>query len=290
MFYTIKELVTQAETDFSGSISELMIATEMATSGRSRQDILALMSENLSVMLASIDHGLTARSSRTGLTGGDALKLERYIQAGRTLSEPTILTAAKNAMAVNESNAQMGLVCATPTAGSAGCVPAVLATAIDKLALNTTQQLDFLFTAGAFGLVIANNASISGAEGGCQAEVGSAAAMAAAALVTAVGGTASQASQACAMVIKNLLGLVCDPVAGLVEVPCVKRNAMGASLALVAADMALAGITSKIPTDEVIQAMYQVGQAMPSAFRETAEGGLATTPTGKRLKAEIFGD
>lgn len=289
MFYTIQELVAQAEQEFDGSISELMIATEIETSGRSRDEILALMTRNLEVMLASIQHGMTGDKSRSGLTGGDAQKLDHYINSGKTLSDATILTAARNAIAVNESNAQMGLVCATPTAGSAGCVPAVLATAIDKLSLTQPQQLDFLFIAGAFGLVIANNASISGAEGGCQAEVGSAAAMASAALVCAAGGTAYQASQACAIVIKNLLGLICDPVAGLVEVPCVKRNAMGASFALVAADMALAGIASKIPTDEVIQAMYQVGQAMPSAFRETAEGGLAATPTGKRLKAEIFG-
>ena len=289
MFYTIKELVTQADAEFNGSISELMIATEIETSGRSRDEIISLMAENLSVMLASIQHGMTENKSRTGLTGGDALKLDHYIKSGNTLSDTTILTAARNAIAVNESNAQMGLVCATPTAGSAGCVPAVLATAIDKLSLTHAQQLDFLFVAGAFGLVIANNASISGAEGGCQAEVGSAASMASAALVLAAGGSARQASHACAMVIKNLLGLICDPVAGLVEVPCVKRNAMGASLAFLSADMALAGIESKIPTDEVIQAMYQVGQAMPSAFRETAEGGLATTPTGKRLKSEIFG-
>ncbi|GAX46676.1 L-serine ammonia-lyase, iron-sulfur-dependent, subunit alpha [Pseudolactococcus reticulitermitis] len=289
MFYTIAALVTQAEQEFEGSISELMMATEIETSGRTRAEILALMQENLKVMLASIDNGMTDKTSRTGLTGGDALKLDTYLKSGRTLSDTTVLTAARNAMAVNESNAQMGLVCATPTAGSAGCVPAVLATAIDKLGLSQAQQLDFLFTAGAFGLVIANNASISGAEGGCQAEVGSAAAMASAALVMAAGGTPHQASHACAFVIKNLLGLICDPVAGLVEVPCVKRNALGASFALVAADMALAGIQSKIPTDEVIQAMYQVGQAMPSAFRETAEGGLAATPTGKRLKAEIFG-
>lgn len=193
-------------------------------------------------------------------------------------------------MAVNELNAKMGLVCATPTAGSAGCLPAVLAVAIDKLKLSEKEQLDFLFTAGAFGLVIGNNASISGAEGGCQAEVGSASAMSAAALVKAAGGTAYQASQAVAFVIKNLLGLVCDPVAGLVEVPCVKRNALGSSFALVAADMALADIQSQIPVDEVVDAMYQVGAAMPTAFKETAEGGLAATPTGRRYSKEIFGD
>ena len=148
----------------------------------------------------------------------------------------------------------------------AGCLPAVLTTAIEKLDLSESQQLDFLFTAGAFGLVIANNASISGAEGGCQAEVGSASAMAAAAITMAAGGTPFQASQAICFVLKNMLGLICDPVAGLVEVPCVKRNAMGASFALVAADMALAGITSAIPVDQVVDAMYQVGSAMPTSF------------------------
>lgn len=290
MFYTIKELVTQANEGFSGSVAALMIETEIELTGRSRKEILTLMSRNLTVMKSSIVDGLSESKSVSGLTGGDAAKLERYIQSGKTLSDKTVLCAARNAIAVNELNAKMGLVCATPTAGSAGCLPAVLGVAIDKLKLTEKEQLDFLFTAGAFGLVIANNASISGAEGGCQAEVGSAAAMAAAALTLAAGGNAFQASQAICFVIKNMLGLVCDPVAGLVEVPCVKRNAMGASYALVAADMALAGIESKIPADEVILAMYQIGSSLPTAFRETAEGGLAITPTGKRLAQHIFGN
>lgn len=289
MFYTIEELVTQANQEFSGSVAELMIETEIELTGRSREEILTIMSRNLSVMKSSIIDGLSESKSVSGLTGGDAAKLERYIQSGKTLSDKAILSAARNAIAVNELNAKMGLVCATPTAGSAGCLPAVLGVAIDKLGLNEKEQLDFLFTAGAFGLVIANNASISGAEGGCQAEVGSAAAMSAAALTLASGGSAFQASQAICFVIKNMLGLICDPVAGLVEVPCVKRNAMGASYALVAADMALAGIESKIPADEVILAMYKVGSSLPTAFRETAEGGLAITPTGLRLSKEIFG-
>lgn len=290
MFYTIKELVTQANEGFSGSVAALMIETEIELTGRSRKEILTLMSRNLTVMKSSIVDGLSESKSVSGLTGGDAAKLERYIQSGKALSDKTVLCAARNAIAVNELNAKMGLVCATPTAGSAGCLPAVLGVAIDKLKLTEKEQLDFLFTAGAFGLVIANNASISGAEGGCQAEVGSAAAMSAAALTLAAGGNAFQASQAICFVIKNMLGLVCDPVAGLVEVPCVKRNAMGASYALVAADMALAGIESKIPADEVILAMYQVGSSLPTAFRETAEGGLAITPTGKRLAQHIFGN
>lgn len=290
MFYTIEELVNQAVEKHNGSIADLMVATEMETSGRSREDIREIMSRNLQVMKESVVNGLTADKSISGLTGGDALKMDTYLKSGNTLSDTTILSAVRNAMAVNELNAKMGLVCATPTAGSAGCLPAVLSTAIDKLQLNNDQQLDFLFTAGAFGLVIGNNASISGAEGGCQAEVGSASAMSAAALVIAAGGTAFQASQAVAFVIKNMLGLICDPVAGLVEVPCVKRNALGSSFAMVAADMALAGIESQIPVDEVIDAMYQVGSALPTAFRETAEGGLAATPTGKRFSKEIFGE
>ena len=290
MFYSIKELVEQADLDFQGSVAELMIATEYELTGRERDEVLRLMTRNLEVMKASVIMGLDESKSRSGLTGGDSTKLHKYIQSGKALSDYTVLTAAKNAIAVNEYNAKMGLVCATPTAGSAGCLPAVLTSAIEKLELTETQQLDFLLTAGAFGLVIANNASISGAEGGCQAEVGSAAAMSAAALVLASGGTPFQASQAICFVIKNMLGLICDPVAGLVEVPCVKRNAMGASYAFIAADMALAGIESKIPVDEVIDAMYQVGVSMPTAFRETAEGGLATTPTGRKLSKEIFGD
>lgn len=290
MFYTIEELVNQADQEFGGNVAELMIATEIEMTGRSREDIITIMSRNLEVMKESVQKGLTPTKSISGLTGGDALKMEHYIQEGKTLADTTVLTAVRNAMAVNELNAKMGLVCATPTAGSAGCLPAVLATAIDKLNLSEKEQLEFLFTAGAFGLVIGNNASISGAEGGCQAEVGSASAMSAAALVKAAGGTAHQASQAIAFVIKNLLGLICDPVAGLVEVPCVKRNALGASFALVAADMALADIESQIPVDEVIDAMYQVGSAMPTAFRETAEGGLAATPTGRRYSKDIFGE
>lgn len=285
MFYTIEELIEQAEHSYSGNVAELMINTEMELTGRSREEILTIMSRNLTVMQNSIQDGLNDRKSLSGLTGGDAAKLDRYLKAGKTLSGSSILTAARNAMAVNEHNAKMGLVCATPTAGSAGCLPAVLGLATDKLGLNQEEQLNFLFAAGAFGLVIANNASISGAEGGCQAEVGSAAA-----LTLAAGGSPYQASQAICFVIKNMLGLICDPVAGLVEVPCVKRNAMGASYALVAADMALAGIESKIPVDEVINAMYQVGSNLPTAFRETAEGGLAATPTGQKLAQRIFGE
>ncbi|GAV15229.1 L-serine dehydratase subunit alpha [Paenibacillus sp. NAIST15-1] len=158
----------------------------------------------------------------------------------------------------------------------------------EKLNPTREQMLEFLFTTGAFGFVIANNAFIAGAAGGCQAEVGSATGMAAAAVVEMASGTPQQSADAMAIALKNMLGLVCDPVAGLVEVPCVKRNGVGASSAVVAADMALAGIQSRIPADEVIMAMYEVGRSMPSSFRETAEGGLANTPTGRKLEQLVL--
>ncbi|MBO0470999.1 L-serine ammonia-lyase, iron-sulfur-dependent, subunit alpha [Enterococcus sp. DIV0242_7C1] len=285
MFLSIEELVEQAAA--YPSVAELMIATEIENHGHSREKIIETMERNLAVMKQSIEEGVAGVTSVTGITGGDATRLNTYIQAGNFLSGETILTAVRNAVAVNEVNANMGLICATPTAGSAGVVPGVLMAAIEKLHLTHEQQLDFLFTAGAFGLVIANNSSISGAEGGCQAEVGSASAMASAALVSAAGGSADQSAQAVAITLKNMMGLICDPVAGLVEVPCVKRNALGSSQAFISADMALAGIRSVIPPDEVVAAMYQVGRQMPQIFKETAEGGLAMTPTAQRLTKEI---
>lgn len=286
MFYTIDELVTQSK-DYS-SVAEMMIAVEMENTGRSHEQIVALMDQNLTVMEQSVAEGVAGVTSVTGLTGGDATKMNDYIAAGDFLSGDTILQAVQNAIAVNEVNAKMGLICATPTAGSAGVVSGVLMAVRERLRMTRQEQIDFLFTAGAFGLVIANNASISGAEGGCQAEIGSASAMAAAALVCAKQGSAHQAAQAVAITLKNMMGLICDPVAGLVEVPCVKRNALGSSQAFISADMALAGIESVIPPDEVVAAMYQVGRQMPSIFKETAEGGLAMTPTAQRLQAEIL--
>lgn len=286
MFYTIADLVEQAQA--YDSVADLMIATEMEVTGRKKEQIIALMERNLTVMENSVAEGVAGVKSVTGLTGGDSKKMDEYLNNGNFLSGETILTAVRNGIAVNEVNAKMGLICATPTAGSAGVVAGALLAVRERLNLSHEEQVNFLFTAGAFGLVIANNASISGAEGGCQAEVGSASAMAAAALVCANGGTAHQAAQAVAITLKNMMGLICDPVAGLVEVPCVKRNALGSSQAFISADMALAGIESVIPPDEVVAAMYQVGRQMPSIFKETAEGGLATTPTAQRLQKEIF--
>lgn len=288
LFSSVKELVSLAETQ-NKPISEIMIEQEMLITRRSREDIIAQMDRNLTVMEQAVEQGLKGVQSTSGLTGGDAVLLQQYIASGKSLSGDLILDAVSKAVATNEVNAAMGMICATPTAGAAGIVPGTLFAVKNKLNPTREQMINYLFTSGAFGFVVANNASISGAAGGCQAETGSAASMAAAAIVEMAGGTPQQSAEAFSIVMKNMLGLVCDPVAGLVEVPCVKRNAMGAAKALVGADMALAGVVSRIPTDEVIEAMHRIGQTMPSALRETAKGGLAATPTGKALEAEIFG-
>ncbi|AGX04130.1 MULTISPECIES: L-serine ammonia-lyase, iron-sulfur-dependent, subunit alpha [Bacillus] len=288
LFRNVAEVVELAESK-GVKIAEIMIQQEIEVSGRTREEIIAQMDRNLTVMEEAVERGLKGVKSVSGLTGGDAVLLQNYIKSGKALSGNLLLDAVSKAVATNEVNAAMGVICATPTAGSAGVVPGTLFAVKEKLNPTRQEMIEFLFTSAAFGFVVANNASISGAAGGCQAEVGSASGMAAAAIVELAGGTPSQAAEAMAITLKNMLGLVCDPVAGLVEVPCVKRNAMGASNAMTAADMALAGITSRIPCDEVIIAMYKIGLTMPSSLRETAEGGLAATPTGKRLQAEIFG-
>lgn len=288
LFRNVAELVELAENK-GVKIAEIMIQQEIEVTGLTRDEIIAKMDRNLTVMEQAVERGLKGVTSVTGLTGGDAVLLQKYIQSGKALSGNILLDAVSKAVATNEVNAAMGIICATPTAGSAGVVPGTLFAVKEVLKPTRMEMIEFLFTSAAFGFVVANNASISGAAGGCQAEVGSASGMAAASIVELAGGTPKQAAEAMAITLKNMLGLVCDPVAGLVEVPCVKRNAMGASNAMTAADMALAGITSRIPCDEVINAMYLIGQSMPSALRETAEGGLAATPTGRRLQEEIFG-
>ncbi|EFV75898.1 L-serine dehydratase subunit alpha [Bacillus sp. 2_A_57_CT2] len=288
LFRNVAELVELAENK-GVKIAEIMIQQEIEVTGLTRDEIIAKMDRNLTVMEQAVERGLKGVTSVTGLTGGDAVLLQKYIQSGKALSGNILLDAVSKAVATNEVNAAMGTICATPTAGSAGVVPGTLFAVKEVLNPTRMEMIEFLFTSAAFGFVVANNASISGAAGGCQAEVGSASGMAAASIVEMAGGTPKQAAEAMAITLKNMLGLVCDPVAGLVEVPCVKRNAMGASNAMTAADMALAGITSRIPCDEVINAMFLIGQSMPSALRETAEGGLAATPTGRRLQEEIFG-
>lgn len=288
LFSNVKELVALAESQ-NKPISEIMIEQEVLLTKRSREEIIAQMDNNLTVMEKAVERGLEGVHSASGLTGGDAVLIQNYMATGKSLCGDVVMDAVSKAVATNEVNAAMGTICATPTAGAAGIVPGTLFAVKNKLNPTREQMINYLFTSGAFGFVVANNASISGAAGGCQAETGSAGSMAAAAIVEMAGGTPQQSAEAFSIVMKNMLGLVCDPVAGLVEVPCVKRNAMGAAKALVGADMALAGVVSRIPTDEVIEAMHKIGKSMPSALRETAKGGLAATPTGKALEAKIFG-
>lgn len=232
-------------------------------------------------MEASVEQGLKRQvRSVSGLTGGDALRLQQHIDEGRYLCGRTLLEAVAMATVTNEVNAAMGTICATPTAGASGIVPGTLLALKQRLNPTREQMLRFLFTAGAFGIVVANNTCISGAAGGCQAEVGSATGMAAAATVEMAGGTPRQSAHAMAMALESLLGLVCDPAAGLVEISCIRRSATGAAHAMAAADMALPGIEGRISCDEVIDAMYRVGQMMPPALRETGQGDWHPPPQG----------
>ena len=287
MFKNVADLVEQAESS-QLKIHDIMLAQEMELTGKSQAEIYAAMSDRFMTMKRAIAQGAQGVRSHSGMTGGDAKKMADYIEKGQFLTDRTLLDAICFAVATNEVNAAMGVICATPTAGSSGVLPAVLCAAQQRLGLSDEQVIPYLFTAGAFGYVIANNAFISGAAGGCQAEIGSASAMAAGALTEMAGGTPRQAAHAMAMALKNMLGLTCDPLAGLVEVPCIKRNAAGASNALVASEMALAGIESLVPWDEVISAMYQIGLSMPVSLRETAMGGLAATATGKQWKKLLW--
>ena len=220
--------------------------------------------------------------SHSGLSGGDGGKMARYIRAGKPLCGPFLSDVMAGALRMGECNACMKRIVAAPTAGACGVLPAVLLPYARQFQAEADRLVEALYVASGFGMVIAARASISGAEGGCQAEIGSAAAMAAPALVHLQGGTPEQMANACAMAVKNLLGLVCDPVGGLVEVPCVKRNVIGAMDALSAAQMALAGIESRVPPDQVLDAMREVGQSLPHTLRETGKGGLAATPFSLR--------
>lgn len=290
MYVSIEELVSDA-TSKNLPISELVIQAECKDMNVSRNDVWRKMKHNLDTMRLAVSRGAHGIGvySKTGLTGGDAVKIKDYRKSRKMLSGDMIMSAVQSAIATNEVNAAMGVVCATPTAGSSGTLPGVLFTLEKRLELDEEQLVRFLFTTGGFGMVIANNACIAGATGGCQAEVGSASGMGAAAAVEVAGGTPKQSANAMAIAISNLLGLVCDPIAGLVEVPCINRNAIGASNALISADMALAGCESMIPADEVISAMDKVGKNMPESLRETGIGGLAGTPTGQEIRMRIFG-
>ncbi|HDA3354111.1 TPA: L-serine ammonia-lyase, iron-sulfur-dependent, subunit alpha [Staphylococcus aureus] len=290
MFDSIRETIDYA-VENNMSFADIMVKEEMELSGKSRDEVRAQMKQNLDVMRDAVIKGTTGDGveSVTGYTGHDAAKLRDYNETHHALSGYEMIDAVKGAIATNEVNAAMGIICATPTAGSLGTIPGALFKLEKTHDLTEEQMIDFLFTSALFGRVVANNASVAGATGGCQAEVGSASAMAAAAAVAIFGGSPEASGHAMALAISNLLGLVCDPVAGLVEIPCVMRNAIGSGNALISADLALAGIESRIPVDEVIEAMDKVGRNLPASLRETGLGGLAGTPTGEAIKRKIFG-
>ena len=266
---------------------EIVLEYDMEERQVSRQASMAKMLSTWQAILDAADSYTGTQRSVSGLVGGDGLKMRLYARRGESIGGEFMDEVIVQAISMAESNACMRRIVAAPTAGSCGVVPAVLLPLCEREHYTQHELLEALYVASGIGAVIAYRASISGAAGGCQAEIGTASAMAAGALVSLRGGTNEQLGHAVAMALKNLMGLVCDPVAGLVEVPCVKRNVIGAVNAISAADMALAGIESRIPVDEVIDAMGEVGRRMPVEFRETALGGLAATPTGKAVKERM---
>lgn len=272
------------------SLAEYAIQYEMESKNCTREDVIKGMEKVLQVMKEAANEGQEKKVySVSGLIGGDAYNLKKYLEKGNTLTGDVMVGAMARALSCSEVNASMGRIVACPTAGSCGILPAVILTVGERLNLSDEELIQGLLASSAVGMIIAQNATLAGAEGGCQAECGSAAAMGAAATVEMMGGTPEMALDAGAIVFKNILGLVCDPIAGLVEVPCAKRNFAGAVSALTTADLVMAGIHSKIPFDDTVEAMYRVGKSLPASLRETALGGLAITKTGLKLKEKVFG-
>ena len=266
---------------------EVILRADMEDRQVSRNQSMAKMLTVWQAMSEAADNYSGRRRSASGLVGGDGMKMRQYTLRGKAMTGGYVSEVIAEALSMAESNACMCRIVAAPTAGACGVLPAVMLPLCRREKLTQHQILEALYVASGIGAVIAHKAGIAGASGGCQAEIGTASAMAAGALVALRGGTGEQIGHGVAMALKNLMGLVCDPVAGLVEVPCVKRNVIGAVNAVSAADMALAGIESRIPVDEVIDAMGEVGRRMPVEFRETALGGLAATPTGQAVKARM---
>ena len=284
MYKSLAEAIRDAEAS-GRSLSQTALALESKDQGRTVANIRSALRRALEVMRGAVERGLAGDlRSASGLVGGDAL-LVATSQAG-PLSNTLFSDVLARALAVQEVNAAMGVIVAAPTAGGAGVLPAVLTGLARDRRIGDEAVIDALATAGLIGAVVAERASLSGAEGGCQAETGAAAGMAAGAATEMLGGTPQQVGHAVALTMQGTLGLVCDPLGGLVELPCVFRNATGAALALAGIEMALAGITFAIPVDEVIDVMGEIGRNMDVRYRETAGGGLAATPTGRRLAKE----
>lgn len=287
-FSSIKQLLTNAS-EQNKPLWEVILEEDLRDRGVSREASLAQMESLWKAMKEASLHYQPKAHSASGLVGGDGEKMLRYARGGSSVAGGFIGEVIAEALRMGESNACMKRIVAAPTAGSCGVLPAVLLPLLRAGQTSDEDIIRSLYVAAGFGQIIAARASISGAEGGCQAEIGSASAMAAAALVNLKKGTPQMGAQACAMALMNLLGLACDPVAGLVEIPCVKRNVVGAMNAVSCAEMALAGIESKIPPDEVVDAMRAVGDMMPAALRETGEGGLAATPTALEFTKRLHG-
>ena len=268
---------------------QIIVNASAADNGQSPEDCWREMAERFAVMRQADASYDPAQRSASGLSGGDGEKMRLRAETGKCLGGAFVGRMLTVALRMGECNACMHRIVAAPTAGACGVIPAVLLAYAETQGADDDALIRALFISAAFGAIIAKRASLSGAEAGCQAEIGSASAMAAAALVSLEGGTPEQMANAAAIALKNLMGLVCDPVAGLVEVPCVKRNAIGAMNALTAAELALAGIESRIPADEVIDAMRAVGRSLSPALRETGRGGVAASPTAQTFREQFFG-
>lgn len=287
-YESVSELVAEAEKR-NIKISELVLEDQAKSMEKEPLELYEKMEISFQVMKDSINEGMKKdQKSMSGLTGGEGYLMNEYAATGG-ISGSFMTKAMARALAVAGCNASMGRIVAAPTAGSCGILPGCLVSLYEDRGFEEKDVVMAMFTAGAIGMVIAEKSSVAGAQGGCQAECGSASAMAAAALVEVMGGRPSQCADACAMAISNQMGLVCDPVGGLVEIPCIKRNVSGLAIAFSSADMALAGIRANIPADECIDAMREVGDALPASLKETAGGGLATTPTGRKLRDKVFG-
>jgi L-serine dehydratase len=285
---SLKELVDIANQK-NLQISDIVLEHQANELEKTKQELIDDMEKILAVMEESIQKGLQQNlKSNSGLVGGGAFKLKTANETGELLNCGILNTAMAYAVAIAEYNACMGKIVASPTAGSCGILPSVILSIGEHYTLDRGKIIMSLFTASGVGMVIANRANLSGAEGGCQAECGSASAMAAAAAVELMGGTPVMVSDAVAIALKCIMGLVCDPVAGLVECPCVKRNASGAGNAITATNMALAGMNSIIPADEVIDAMKSVGDLMSPMLRETSLGGIACSKTAKEIEKTVF--
>ncbi|MEX2542464.1 MAG: L-serine ammonia-lyase, iron-sulfur-dependent, subunit alpha [Trueperaceae bacterium] len=270
---------------FTGAASAAVLSEEAGDDEAAREALLASMRNRLSEMRGSVARGLSSdKPSRTGMVGWNA---KRLWEADDLLASPLLKRVQAYAMAVNEENARMGRIVAAPTAGSAGTLPGALLGVADHLGYDDEQLLGPLVLAAGIGQIIGRKMFIAGSTGGCQAEIGSSAAMAAAAVCELLGGNAHQSVHAAAQTLMNSIGLVCDPVGGYVEVPCVSRNAFFSVHAVASAQLAIAGVESPIPPDEVVQAMASVGRLLPPELRETGEGGLADTPTGRRIALEM---